>query len=237
MELSATLLPAPVAPAMSRCGIATRSATMGWPAVPFPIETVSGDGERWSSGLARISPRCTRPGRSLGSSTPIAAFPGIGASRRTLLAASASAMSFCRLVIRCTFTPGAGWSSNRVTAGPISHRTTFASTPKLASVRSRLRATSSGASAPFRTLAAASVSSRDRGGSAYPCPGGNFRGSGAASGLLRRDARPGSPGPLPTSSAGDGSRAGHASAARASASPSLRDLPAETSGSRRGAGR
>ena len=45
MQLSATLLPDPVAPAMSRCGIRSRSVTKGFPLISFPKAKVSLDGD------------------------------------------------------------------------------------------------------------------------------------------------------------------------------------------------
>ena len=73
---------------------------------------------------------------SLGISTPTAALPGMGASMRTDIAARFSAMSSDSDVMRLTFTPGAGCSSNRVTAGPWAMPVSFAEMPKLRSVSS-----------------------------------------------------------------------------------------------------
>ena len=50
-----------------------------------------------------------------GTSIPIAAFPGIGASILTPFAAKPKAMSSCKLTIFETLTPGLGCISNLVT--------------------------------------------------------------------------------------------------------------------------
>ena len=81
-------LPAPVVPATSRCGIFARSAPIALPATSLPSQTVSGD--QSSGGVAG---RRRRGGRSrrlrLGTSTPTACLPGIGARMRMSVAASA----------------------------------------------------------------------------------------------------------------------------------------------------
>ena len=59
---------------------------------------------------------------------------------RTDIAARFSAMSSDSDVMRLTFTPGAGCSSNRVTAGPCAMPVSFADMPKLCSVSSSCRA-------------------------------------------------------------------------------------------------
>ena len=51
-------------------------------------------------------------------------------------AANAKAKSSVKFTILLTLTPTAGWISNFVTEGPKLALTTFASTPKLAKVRS-----------------------------------------------------------------------------------------------------
>ena len=65
---------------------------------------------------------------------PIADFPGIGASMRTRGAASASAISLLRVVMRFTRIPCAGWSSNLVITGPTLIFTIRAEILKLLSV-------------------------------------------------------------------------------------------------------
>ncbi len=67
----------------------------------------------WSSSL-----NVTRDRFLLGTSTPMACFPGMGATMRTLEAASLSATLSCRFVIFDSLMPGGGRSSNIVTTGP-----------------------------------------------------------------------------------------------------------------------
>ena len=47
IALTLTDLPAPVEPAMSRCGIVARSPTIGSPWMPLPSAMLSFDVERW----------------------------------------------------------------------------------------------------------------------------------------------------------------------------------------------
>ena len=77
-------LPAPVAPAMSMCGILARLATIVRPSTSLPRPTTIG----WWSASATwdrsTSPRLTTRSLSvLGISTPIADLPGIGEMIRT----------------------------------------------------------------------------------------------------------------------------------------------------------
>ena len=118
-----TLLPLPVAPAISRWGILPRSATTGTPETPLPSASASfvlaprslnsfglhnvahGDRPR----RCRSALRC-RPSR----------LPGTGASMRSAGAASASARSFCSAVILFTRTRVRETSSTRsVRARPV----------------------------------------------------------------------------------------------------------------------
>ena len=78
----------------------------------------------------------------MGTSIPIAAFPGIGASILTPVAAKFKAMSSVKFTIRLTFTPGPGWSSYRVNAGPTDTLIIFDSIPKLSKVLSSFLALS-----------------------------------------------------------------------------------------------
>ena len=68
-----------------------------------------------------------------GSSIPITAFPGIGATILMLVARRARARSSERLTILLIFTPGAGSYSKVVMTGPGSTVTTFPLTPKSSS--------------------------------------------------------------------------------------------------------
>ena len=76
---------------------------------------------------------------SLGISIPTTVLPGITSTTRTLTTARERAKSFAKLVIRLTFTPGAGWISKRVTTGPGSTFSTWASTLKSRSLISSRR--------------------------------------------------------------------------------------------------
>ena len=73
-----------------------------------------------------------------GTSIPIAALPGIGASILTPGAANFSARSSAKFTILLTFTPGAGSNSYLVTAGPLQALIIFAFTLKLSNVSSKI---------------------------------------------------------------------------------------------------
>ena len=80
-------LPEPVVPAIRMCGCLARSVPIALPAMSLPSQTDSGDqpfGASW-----KTSPRCTILRTRLGTSTPTACLPGIGARMRTCSAASA----------------------------------------------------------------------------------------------------------------------------------------------------
>ncbi|COF57597.1 Uncharacterised protein [Streptococcus pneumoniae] len=113
-----TLLPEPVAPAISPCGIFRISVTIGSPEISSPSATVSGDSLFVNTGLLKISRRNTGLLSLFGTSIPIALFPGIGASIRISFAAKLNLISSLKFVILFTFTPGSGCTSKRVTAGP-----------------------------------------------------------------------------------------------------------------------
>ena len=87
IALIAPDLPAPVVPATRMCGIFARSAPIALPATSLPSQTVSGDqsfGGSWKTSPRRTIRRC-----ALGTSTPTACLPGIGARMRMSVAASA----------------------------------------------------------------------------------------------------------------------------------------------------
>jgi len=88
-----TLLPDPVAPAISMCGIRVRSPTTELPETSVPIASESRVWSFWKAGVWMISRSVTRLVALLGTSIPIADLPGIGAWIR-MAAASASARSF-----------------------------------------------------------------------------------------------------------------------------------------------
>ena len=128
-----TLLPEPVAPAISMCGIRVRSPTTELPETSVPIASESSVLSFWKAGVCRISRRVTRLVDLLGTSMPSAGLPGMGAWIR-IAAESASARSFCSAVIFRTGTPTPGWISYWVTEGPELTPITVAWTSKLASV-------------------------------------------------------------------------------------------------------
>ncbi len=80
-------LPAPVVPATSTCGCLARSVPIALPAMSLPSQTVSGD--HFAGAAWKTSPRWTILRTRLGTSTPTACLPGIGARMRTCSAASA----------------------------------------------------------------------------------------------------------------------------------------------------
>ena len=84
----------------------------------LPMAMVTGDLAFLNSSVSKISFKSTVAAVLLGTSTPTAALPGMGASMRTRGAARAKARSLERVVIRFTRTPRAGCSSYRVTTGP-----------------------------------------------------------------------------------------------------------------------
>ena len=147
-SLMHTLLPEPVEPAMSMCGILPRSAVITLPPVSLPSAMVMGEDAFWNSRLSMISRSTTVTAFLFGISTPTAALPGMGASMRTRGAASASAMSLESTVMRLTRTPGAGCNSKRVITGPTVTLTSFAEMLKLASVSIRSLPVSAGFSSP-----------------------------------------------------------------------------------------
>ncbi len=132
-----TDFPLPVEPAIKRCGIFVKSATTARPVMSFPRATGTPRRAFLNSSESRTSPSGTSVACAFGTSMPTADFPGIGASMRICVAASAIAISFCKLRIRLTFTPIAGSTSYCVTVGPTVTFVTRTSTPKLRKVVSR----------------------------------------------------------------------------------------------------
>ena len=74
---------------------------------------------------------------SFGISIPITVLPGITSTTRTEITAKDLARSLTKLLIRLTFTPGAGWTSKRVITGPGLTAITPMSIPKSLSLSSR----------------------------------------------------------------------------------------------------
>ena len=103
-----TLLPDPVAPAISRWGILLKSATMHLPAMSFPKAKAKLLLDFLNSSDSITSLKKTGVKSLFGISIPIADFPGIGASILTPLAAKLKAISSDKLTILLTFTPVLG---------------------------------------------------------------------------------------------------------------------------------
>jgi len=80
-------LPEPVVPAIKRCGMRARSVHTAVPEMSLPSHTASGLAVAGRS--SKMSPSVTRLGERLGSSTPTACFPGIGARMRISVVARA----------------------------------------------------------------------------------------------------------------------------------------------------
>ena len=76
-------LPAPVAPAISMCGIFAMLATTCRPSTSLPRPTTIGWWSAAAAGDRSTSPRLTISRSVLGISTPIADLPGIGDRIRT----------------------------------------------------------------------------------------------------------------------------------------------------------
>ncbi len=149
MLLMHTDLPDPVAPAMSRWGMAARSAATGAPETLRPMAIRNGDFSRRKACDSITLRNDTCEISPLGTSMPMTGRPGMGASMRTEDAARANARSSARAVILLTLTlrrvtfPARslrsvypGFTPNWVIAGPELISTTRAGTPKLASVSS-----------------------------------------------------------------------------------------------------
>ena len=167
-ELMHTDLPEPVEPAISRCGILAKSVTATAPAISRPRTTVSllfADTKEFDSTRSRMR---TTLIFLFGTSMPTAALPGMGASMRTPAAARFMAMSSLRLVILLIFTPGAGCSSYRVTAGPRLMSTIFVCTPKLFSVPTSILPLLCSSAVISSWLTPAEYSSMESGGKWYP---------------------------------------------------------------------
>ena len=101
-----TLLPLPVAPAISRCGIFARSATTGSPATLLPRASASLErpASRWNAVLSITLRRATSDVVTLGTSMPTTGLPGTGASIRMEGVARARARSLASDVIWLTRT-------------------------------------------------------------------------------------------------------------------------------------
>ena len=107
---TATDLPEPVVPAISRWGIFARSARTGAPPISLPSARASLWTDRSKLRAAIISRRKTVSRFWFGNSIPITLRPGTTATR-TDRALIDRAISSARLITRDDFTPGAGSSS------------------------------------------------------------------------------------------------------------------------------
>ncbi len=165
--LTMTLLPEPVAPAISRCGILDRSTAWARPATSRPSANVSVDPDAEKSTSSRIRRSATMLNSLLGISIPTALLPGIGASIRMLRAASAIDRSSWSASIRLSLMCGAGCTSYWVTTGPALRPMTRASMSKLASfltMISSLRAWIASALSVVAAVGTSPGSSRSWGG-------------------------------------------------------------------------
>ena len=140
IPLMQILLPDPVLPATSRCGILVISAIIALPDTSLPNGNFNLPRLASNSSLCITSRIATIAIEELGISMPTTERPGTGASIRIEGAANANAKSLCKLVILLIFTPIAGCKANCVTAGPVLASTTRASTLNEASVSSMMRA-------------------------------------------------------------------------------------------------
>ncbi len=116
-ELRKTLLPVPVDPAMSKCGIWARSETRLRPMRSLPSASVSFDGELTNSADSICSRSAMVWRCALGTSMPTVDFPGMRSIRMDS-AFSARQRSSARPVMRLYLMPASGLSSYVVTTGP-----------------------------------------------------------------------------------------------------------------------
>ena len=136
IALRHTLLPEPVAPATSTCGILVE---VGHERLPDHVDPER-DLERGVAGLRTGAEESTsaeihRPARPVRDLDADRALAGIGARMRMRWARSARARSSSRETIWFTLTPAAGSNSNVVTTGPGWISVTRPSMPKSASLR------------------------------------------------------------------------------------------------------
>ena len=168
--LTQTLLPDPVAPAMSRWGIRARSTAYALPDTSRPSANVSllvACSIRASS-YSRRNP--TTSEAWFGISMPTTSRPGMGASMRMERAARAIARSSARPSMRDSFTWTSGLTSYCVTTGPLLTPTTCAGTRKLRSFSSMMRVFAGWSTAP-PLVGAAPLSRRSVPGSAHTLGG------------------------------------------------------------------
>ena len=165
MVLRPTLLPLPVEPAMSRCGIAARSETTGLPVVSLPRARGSRLLASTNSAETRISRRYTVAVSGFGTSTATVPRPGIGPMMRTAATFMARARSSERFTTWLTLTPAAGSNSYEVMTGPGLACTMCPSTPKSWSLRLSVLALASSSSRVRLSSEAGGGASRPTAGS------------------------------------------------------------------------
>ena len=127
-ELIIDDLPAPVAPATSKCGIFAKFAHKNEPSTSLPKAINIGCGSLEETEDLSTSPNATISRSEFGISIPTADLPGIG--ERILISplATAYAMFLESAEIASTFTPFPNSTSYRVTVGPRMNPVTWAST-------------------------------------------------------------------------------------------------------------
>ena len=116
--LTITLLPEPVAPAISRCGILARSTPMALPATSRPRAKVRVEPEPLKSTSSTIRRSATMLKSLFGISIPTALLPGIGRLDPERASGERHGQVVRRPSIRLTLISGAGWTSYWVTTGP-----------------------------------------------------------------------------------------------------------------------
>ena len=183
IEFRHTLLPAPVAPATSKCGMRVRSLTNGWPFTSTPSGTLSAASLFSYAWLESTSRRYTVRRRGFGISTPTVPRPGSGAMTRIRDARMASARSSSSETMLPTLIPAAGSNSNMVTTGPGWISVTRPSTAKSASLATSRFACIVRSAAVTRSSGWSGNSSKDSGGKASVGTGPAGR---AASGFAER---------------------------------------------------
>ena len=137
--LTHTLLPEPVAPAMSRCGMRARSTAYALPRDVAARARRSACSPRRSCRASSSS--CLKATTSLewlGISMPTTSRPGMGASIRIERAARAMARSSASPSMRESFMRASGLTSYWVTTGPVLVAVTLAGIWKLASFSSMI---------------------------------------------------------------------------------------------------
>ena len=158
-------MPEPVVPATSRCGSFAISTVIGFPSVSRPKATSSG---LLLFAYGRTSPRHTLCLSWFGISMPTSEVPGIGAKMRTEVAASESAISSSRFVMRLTRSPSPMEIWNVVTIGPETHPVTLAVRPNSSSVLWSFSAVDLSSSCELMDWAESGFDSRRESGGSSP---------------------------------------------------------------------